>query len=73
MTTWNMGETPQQRPQAACGTAACPRPVPSCLTGRDSEHGTPWGESSPDDYRYGNQAYTDPREREREQHDMNKR
>uniref|UniRef100_UPI003AAC7ED3 GATOR2 complex protein WDR59 isoform X3 n=1 Tax=Centroberyx gerrardi TaxID=166262 RepID=UPI003AAC7ED3 len=41
--------------------------------GRDSEHATPWGESSPDDYRYGNQAYSDPREREREQHDMNKR
>ncbi|XP_071346023.1 GATOR2 complex protein WDR59 isoform X2 [Trachinotus anak] len=42
-------------------------------TGRDSEHANPWGESSPDDYRYGNQGYTDPREREREQHDMNKR
>uniref|UniRef100_A0A3B5BGE8 WD repeat domain 59 n=1 Tax=Stegastes partitus TaxID=144197 RepID=A0A3B5BGE8_9TELE len=42
-------------------------------TGRDSEHGNPWGEPSPDDYRYGNQGYTDPREREREQHDMNKR
>ncbi|XP_070757892.1 GATOR2 complex protein WDR59 isoform X3 [Enoplosus armatus] len=43
------------------------------IAGRDSEHATPWGESSPDDYRYGNQVYTDPREREREQHDMNKR
>lgn len=42
-------------------------------TGRDSEHVNPWGESSPDEYRYGNQGYTDPREREREQHDMNKR
>ncbi|XP_028436793.1 GATOR complex protein WDR59-like [Perca flavescens] len=42
-------------------------------SGRDSEHANPWGESSPDDYRYGNQGYTDPREREREQHDMNKR
>ncbi|XP_062273947.1 GATOR2 complex protein WDR59 isoform X2 [Scomber scombrus] len=41
--------------------------------GRESEHAPPWGESSPDDYRYGNQGYTDPREREREQHDMNKR
>ncbi|XP_035483629.1 GATOR complex protein WDR59 isoform X1 [Scophthalmus maximus] len=41
--------------------------------GRDSEHVNPWGESSPDDYRYGNQGYADPREREREQHDMNKR
>lgn len=43
------------------------------FTGRDSEHANPWGEPSPDDYRYGNQGYTDPREREREQHDMNKR
>ncbi|KAF3686154.1 GATOR complex protein WDR59 [Channa argus] len=42
-------------------------------TGRDPEHPNPWGESSPDDYRYGNPCYTDPREREREQHDMNKR
>lgn len=41
--------------------------------GRDPEHATPWGESSPDDYRYANQVYADPREREREQHDMNKR
>uniref|UniRef100_A0A8C6KWS3 WD repeat domain 59 n=1 Tax=Nothobranchius furzeri TaxID=105023 RepID=A0A8C6KWS3_NOTFU len=42
-------------------------------TVRDPEHTAPWGESSPDDYRYGNQGYTDPRERERELHDMNKR
>ncbi|XP_076003001.1 GATOR2 complex protein WDR59 isoform X1 [Genypterus blacodes] len=42
-------------------------------TGRDSEHPNPWGEPSPDDHRYGNQGYADPREREREQHDMNKR
>uniref|UniRef100_A0A8B9KJ30 RWD domain-containing protein n=1 Tax=Astyanax mexicanus TaxID=7994 RepID=A0A8B9KJ30_ASTMX len=42
-------------------------------TGRESEQVPPWGESSPDDYRYANQLYTDPREREKEQHDMNKR
>ncbi|XP_026233414.1 GATOR complex protein WDR59 isoform X1 [Anabas testudineus] len=42
-------------------------------TGRDTEHANPWGESSPDDYRYGNQGFADPREREREQHDMHKR
>ncbi|XP_037550788.1 GATOR complex protein WDR59 [Nematolebias whitei] len=42
-------------------------------TVKDSEHAIPWGEPSPDDYRYGNQGYTDPRERERELHDMNKR
>ncbi|KAM3877254.1 GATOR2 complex protein WDR59 [Diretmus argenteus] len=41
--------------------------------GRDAEHAPPWGDSSPDDYRYVNQLYADPREREREQHDMNKR
>uniref|UniRef100_A0A3Q4N8E3 WD repeat domain 59 n=1 Tax=Neolamprologus brichardi TaxID=32507 RepID=A0A3Q4N8E3_NEOBR len=38
----------------------------SQIKGRDSEHANPWGESSPDDYRYVNQGYTDPRERERE-------
>ncbi|TSL75298.1 GATOR complex protein WDR59 [Bagarius yarrelli] len=43
------------------------------LAGRDPEQGLPWGESSPDEVRYVNQAYTDPREREKEQHDMNKR
>ncbi|XP_034143376.1 GATOR complex protein WDR59 isoform X2 [Esox lucius] len=41
--------------------------------GRDPEHIPPWGESSPDDYRYANQPYTDPREREKELHDMNKK
>ncbi|XP_055010272.1 GATOR complex protein WDR59 isoform X2 [Boleophthalmus pectinirostris] len=41
--------------------------------GRDQEHLSPWGESSPDEYRYSSQSFTDPREREREQHDMNKR
>ncbi|XP_062861292.1 GATOR2 complex protein WDR59 isoform X3 [Trichomycterus rosablanca] len=41
--------------------------------GRDSEQALPWGESSPDDGRYANQLYTDPRDREKEQHDMNKR
>ncbi|XP_076848716.1 GATOR2 complex protein WDR59 isoform X1 [Brachyhypopomus gauderio] len=43
------------------------------MGGRDPEQAAPWGESSPDDYRYANQMYTDPREREKEQHDMNKR
>ncbi|XP_068438872.1 GATOR2 complex protein WDR59 [Clinocottus analis] len=43
--------------------------VTTWTTGRDSDH-APWGEASPDDYRQG---YGDPREREREQHDMNKR
>uniref|UniRef100_A0AAZ3NUK4 WD repeat domain 59 n=1 Tax=Oncorhynchus tshawytscha TaxID=74940 RepID=A0AAZ3NUK4_ONCTS len=45
----------------------------SISLGRDPEQVPPLGESSPDDYRYANQMYTDPREREREQHDMNKR
>uniref|UniRef100_A0AAZ3PTR2 WD repeat domain 59 n=1 Tax=Oncorhynchus tshawytscha TaxID=74940 RepID=A0AAZ3PTR2_ONCTS len=55
-------------------------PQPICVKGdlsislgRDPEQVPPLGESSPDDYRYANQMYTDPREREREQHDMNKR
>ncbi|XP_048829115.1 GATOR complex protein WDR59 isoform X1 [Brienomyrus brachyistius] len=43
------------------------------VVGRDPEHTVPWGESSPDDYRYSNQGYTDPREREKEQHEMNQR
>ncbi|KAA0715216.1 GATOR complex protein WDR59 [Triplophysa tibetana] len=52
-------------------TAATPWNMVSCA--RETEHAPPWGESSPDDYRYANQIYTDPREREKEQHDMNKR
>lgn len=52
----------------ACEWLICP-----VSGGRESEHAPPWGESSPDDYRYANQIYTDPREREKEQHDMNKR
>ncbi|KAF3832078.1 hypothetical protein F7725_025743 [Dissostichus mawsoni] len=42
-------------------------------TGRDCEQVNPWAESSPDDHRCGSQGPSDPREREREQHDMNKR
>uniref|UniRef100_A0A3B4AK40 RWD domain-containing protein n=1 Tax=Periophthalmus magnuspinnatus TaxID=409849 RepID=A0A3B4AK40_9GOBI len=41
--------------------------------GRDQEHLNPWGEPSPDEYRFSSQSFTDPREREREQHDMNKK
>ncbi|XP_029944372.1 GATOR complex protein WDR59 isoform X2 [Salarias fasciatus] len=55
------------------GSSTTSDPGPSSSTwtaGRDSE---PWAESSPDDHRHGNQAYADPRERERDQHDMNKR
>ncbi|XP_030059494.1 GATOR2 complex protein WDR59 [Microcaecilia unicolor] len=43
------------------------------IVGRDAEHLSPWCESSPDEYRYGNSTYIDPRERERDQHDKNKR
>ncbi|XP_075181564.1 GATOR2 complex protein WDR59 [Anomaloglossus baeobatrachus] len=39
----------------------------------DADHAVPWGDASPDDYRYSNLSYVDPREREREQHDKNKR
>ncbi|XP_010772627.1 WD repeat-containing protein 59-like, partial [Notothenia coriiceps] len=41
-------------------------------SGRDCEQVNPWAESSPDDHRCGPQGPSDPREREREQHDMNK-
>lgn len=34
---------------------------------------TPWCESSPDDFRYGNLMYPDHREREKDQHEKNKR
>ncbi|XP_075045379.1 GATOR2 complex protein WDR59 isoform X1 [Mixophyes fleayi] len=40
---------------------------------QDMDHGVPWGDASPDEYRYSNINYVDPREREREQHDKNKR
>uniref|UniRef100_A0A8C1WIM3 WD repeat domain 59 n=1 Tax=Cyprinus carpio TaxID=7962 RepID=A0A8C1WIM3_CYPCA len=73
-----------QQPRAANFTPhhsryVCLETIYQCLNsvgincGRESEHAPPWGESSPDDYRYANQIYTDPREREKEQHDMNKR
>uniref|UniRef100_I3MF48 WD repeat domain 59 n=1 Tax=Ictidomys tridecemlineatus TaxID=43179 RepID=I3MF48_ICTTR len=42
--------------------------------GRDAEHlSSPWGESSPEELRFGSLSYSDPRERERDQHDKNKR
>uniref|UniRef100_A0A8C7DS31 GATOR2 complex protein WDR59 n=1 Tax=Naja naja TaxID=35670 RepID=A0A8C7DS31_NAJNA len=41
--------------------------------GKDMEHTLGWAESSPDDFRLGNLAYADPRDRERDQHDRNKR
>ncbi|KAE8609135.1 hypothetical protein XENTR_v10011722 [Xenopus tropicalis] len=40
---------------------------------QDIDHGASWGEASPDEYRYCNINYVDPRERERDQHDKNKR
>ncbi|XP_024911189.1 GATOR complex protein WDR59 isoform X2 [Cynoglossus semilaevis] len=40
---------------------------------RDPEHTTPLVESSPEDFHNVHAGYADPREREREQHDMNKR
>jgi hypothetical protein len=42
--------------------------------GREAEHvSSPWGESSPEELRFGSLTYSDPRERERDQHDKNKR
>ncbi|XP_077144896.1 GATOR2 complex protein WDR59 isoform X1 [Ranitomeya variabilis] len=43
------------------------------IGGPDGDHAVPWGDASPDDYRYSNLSCVDPREREREQHDKNKR
>lgn len=41
---------------------------------KDTEQAsTPWCESSPDDLRYGNLMYPDHREREKDQHEKNKR
>ncbi|XP_032086781.1 GATOR complex protein WDR59 isoform X2 [Thamnophis elegans] len=40
---------------------------------KDMEHTLGWTESSPDDFRLGNLTYADPRDRERDQHDRNKR
>ncbi|XP_012661614.1 GATOR complex protein WDR59 isoform X2 [Otolemur garnettii] len=44
------------------------------IAGREAEHiSSPWGESSPEELRFGSLTYSDPRERERDQHDRNKR
>ncbi|XP_025944376.1 GATOR complex protein WDR59 isoform X2 [Apteryx rowi] len=44
------------------------------IANKDTEQAsTPWCESSPDDFRYGNLMYPDHREREKDQHEKNKR
>lgn len=44
------------------------------IANKDTEQtSTPWCESSPDDFRYGNLMYADHREREKDQHEKNKR
>ncbi|XP_012868143.1 PREDICTED: WD repeat-containing protein 59 [Dipodomys ordii] len=44
------------------------------IAGRETDHvSSPWGESSPEELRFGSLTYSDPRERERDQHDKNKR
>ncbi|KAM9301671.1 GATOR2 complex protein WDR59 isoform 2-T2 [Gastrophryne carolinensis] len=40
---------------------------------QDGEHAVPWGDASPDEYRYSNMNYVDHQGREKEQHDKNKR
>ncbi|XP_061449876.1 GATOR2 complex protein WDR59 isoform X2 [Rhineura floridana] len=40
---------------------------------KELDHTPLWCESSPDDFRFGNLAYTDHRDREKDQHDKNKR
>jgi len=70
--TWSTGETTPPPPPPPVWMFPFPAHF-LLFSVRDGEHANPWGESSPDDYRYSSQGYTDPREREREQHDMNKR
>lgn len=49
-------------------------PIWFSSAGREAEHvSSPWGESSPEEIRFGSLTYSDPRERERDQHDKNKR
>ncbi|XP_039209658.1 GATOR complex protein WDR59 isoform X2 [Crotalus tigris] len=43
------------------------------IASKEAEHTLGWAESSPDDFRLGNLVYADPRDRERDQHDRNKR
>ncbi|KAL8194685.1 UNVERIFIED_CONTAM: GATOR complex protein wdr59 [Gekko kuhli] len=43
------------------------------LAGKEVEHTAGWCESSPDDFRFGNLVYADHRDREKDQHDRNKR
>ncbi|XP_053127088.1 GATOR complex protein WDR59 isoform X2 [Hemicordylus capensis] len=43
------------------------------IAGKEMDHTSAWGESSPDDFRFGNLAYADHRDREKDQHDRNKR
>ncbi|KAF4091874.1 hypothetical protein AMELA_G00041460 [Ameiurus melas] len=57
----------------SCSSTSDSITAPWNMAGRDAEQALPWGESSPDDARYANLAYSDPREREKEQHDVNKR
>ncbi|XP_066493720.1 GATOR2 complex protein WDR59 isoform X1 [Tiliqua scincoides] len=40
---------------------------------KEMDHTSTWCESSPDDFRFGNLAYADHRDREKDQHDRNKR
>ncbi|KAL7978746.1 hypothetical protein Chor_013235 [Crotalus horridus] len=86
--SWNIGLKGQDRdfwPRCACCWAgrrlfwlAPPllRPANQLLAfvaSKEMEHMLGWAESSPDDFRLGNLVYADPRDRERDQHDRNKR
>ncbi|CAI5781924.1 complex WDR59 isoform X1 [Podarcis lilfordi] len=43
------------------------------IASKELDHIPAWGESSPDDFRFGNLAFADHRDREKDQHDKNKR
>lgn len=51
----------------------CLRPLMLAANKDMEQASTPWCESSPDDFRYGNLMYPDHREREKDQHEKNKR
>ncbi|XP_044289992.1 GATOR complex protein WDR59 isoform X2 [Varanus komodoensis] len=43
------------------------------IANKELDHTLAWCESSPEDFRFGNLAYADHRDREKDQHDRNKR
>ncbi|KAK2530062.1 Wdr59 [Columba guinea] len=74
---WAQHPFGRQLLESLCGILACRglcRKDSVARANKDTEQAsTPWCESSPDDFRYGNLMYPDHREREKDQHEKNKR